>query len=249
MIYYRTIYPERMAGAMLDEGLAHGWYRITQSFITTDLISYEDKLAPVFWLRIDLRRYKPSRSARRIVAKNSGYAVAIKPFAITTEIENLYQIYRQSIDFPISESVAEYLLDGGPANAFDSHLIEVRVAGRLVAVGYFDVGERTATGILHFYDPALNRASPGKYLFLIEIAYSLERNFDYYYMGYLSVGNAKFDYKLFADPQSTEVYLRPGNKWLPYEPNAPKILRWGKKISDTANRLYKLDLAPDESQS
>jgi arginine-tRNA-protein transferase len=240
MLYYQTIYPERMDGRLLDEGLARGWYRIAQSFITTDLITHGEKLLPVFWLRIDLARYKPSRSARRIAAKNAKYSLEIKPFAITDEIEALFRAYRASIDFAMSETVAEYLLGEGCVNAFDSRLIEVRDGERLVAVGYFDLGERTSTGILHFYDPQLADESLGKYLFLAEIDYSLRLNLDFYYMGYLCYGNPKFDYKVFADRKSTELYLRPARKWLPYPAMESKIDRWGPRIVGAVNRLYKL---------
>lgn len=240
MIYYQTLYPEKMDGALLDEGLARGWYRITQSFITTDLIGHENKLIPVFWLRIDLARYRPSRSAKRIAAKNSRYKVEIKPFAINDEIEALFEAYRTSIDFDMSESVATYLLKEGSPNAFDSRLIEVRDGGRLVAAGYFDLGARASTGILHFYDPALAHDSLGKYLFLIEIEDALSRGFDYYYMGYLCYGNTKFDYKVFADRRSTELYWRRADSWRPYEQSAPIIERHGAQLLHAINRRYKL---------
>lgn len=240
MIYYETTYPERMDGEALDTGLAGGWYRIAQGFITTDLISQGDKLLPVFWLRIDLKRYRPSRSARRIAAKNAGYEVQIKPFAITDEIEALFTIYRQSIDFSVSETVAEYLLGAGETNAFDSRLIEVRDGGRLIAVGYFDLGKRSSTGILHFYDPALADQSLGKLLFLTEIEHALSEGYDYYYMGYLCCGNGKFDYKLFADVKSTEVFLRKRNRWVPYERMASGLNRRGERIIAAVNKIYKI---------
>ncbi|MBN8219320.1 MAG: GNAT family N-acetyltransferase [Spirochaetes bacterium] len=245
MIYYQTFYPEKMDGRLLDEGLARGWYRIAQSFITTDLITNGDTLVPVFWLRIDLGRYKPSRAAKRIAAKNAPYRLEIKPFAITEEIESLYQTYRASIDFWMSDSVAEYLLGNGSNNAFDSRLIELRDGERLIAVGYFDVGEKTNTGILHFYDPQYAAVSPGKYLFLAEIEYALQRGYDYYYMGYLCRGNAKFDYKLFADRRSTELFLRRRREWKPYDAMEAKINRWAPRITRAANRIYKLMPAGD----
>ncbi|HRP69461.1 MAG TPA: hypothetical protein PLY93_08015 [Turneriella sp.] len=246
MIYYHTTHPTRVAGKSLDNGLAHGWYRIGQSFSTTDLIVVQEQLLPVFWLRIDLKRYTPSRSARRILKKNQDFSVAILPFKITPEIENLFAAYRAGIDFSMSETVAEYLLDNEQYNAYDTYLIEVRDKDRLVAVGYFDVGKKTNTGILHFYDHALGDFSLGKFLFLLELEYGLTHGFDYYYMGYLCKGDTKFDYKLFADRNSTEVYLRALNRWLPYNAMDKKISRWGEKIIDTCRRSYRL--VPTEEQ-
>lgn len=236
MIYYQTIYPELMAGELLDRFLAAGWYRIGQSFITTDLISHGDLLVPVFWLRIDLARYRASRSARRILTRNAGFSVAVKPFAITTEIEQLYAVYRESVSHFLSPTAREYLLDAEDRNAFDTRLIEVRDRGRLIAAGYFDLGERCSTGILHLFDPAYERFSPGKLLYLEEIRYSLETGHHFYYPGYLSTEIDKFDYKLFADRDSTEVYLRPLRRWLPYNQTQAKLKRWGSKITAVTGR-------------
>jgi len=230
MIYYESVYPKSLKGTSLDAGLSKGWYRIGQSFITTDLIMRTDEFIPVFWLRIDLKRYNPSRSARRIEAKNKELAVAIKPWEINPEIENLFLRYRASINFSMSQTVTEYLLDNELSNAYDTYMLEVRDKKKLVAVGYFDVGAKTNTGILHFYEPSYASFSLGKFLFLLEIKYALEHNFDYYYMGYLAKGDSKFDYKLFADKKSTEVFLRPLNRWLPYVPMEKKLNRWGNKI-------------------
>ncbi|HMV35977.1 MAG TPA: GNAT family N-acetyltransferase [Turneriella sp.] len=239
MLYYQTIYPEYMAGELLDRFLAAGWYRIGQSFITTDLITHDEILIPVYWLRIRLASYRPSGSARRIRRRCAQLQTKILPFAITPEIEALYARYRESLSHTISPSVHEYLLDAEWNNAFDSRLIEVRDSGRLVAAGYFDLGARCSTGILHIYEPGLSQFSLGKLLYLEAIDFSLGEGHHYYYPGYLSPGTEKFDYKLFADPDSTELFLRPLHRWVPYNKVAHKLRRWGDRVT-AVTRRYRL---------
>ncbi|GAB4434566.1 MAG: hypothetical protein OHK0011_17710 [Turneriella sp.] len=236
MLYYQTIYPEHMAGELLDRFLAAGWYRIGQSLITTDLITHGEILVPVFWLRLDLSAYRPSRSARRIRRRCAHLQTEILPFTITPEIEALYSRYREALSHSISPSAHEYLLDAEWNNAFDSRLIEIRDAGKLVAAGYFDLGARCSTGILHIYDPDLSQLSLGKLLYLETIEYSRSRGHRYYYPGYLSTATAKFDYKLFADPHSTEVFLRPLRRWVPYSRVAHKLRRWGDMVTAVTGR-------------
>jgi arginine-tRNA-protein transferase len=236
MLYYQTIYPEHMAGELLDRFLAAGWYRIGQSVITTDLITHGDILVPVFWLRLRLATYRPSRSARRIRRRCAHLQTEILPFSITPEIEELYRRYRESLSHSISPSVHEYLLDAEWNNAFDSRLIEVRDAGKLVAAGYFDLGARCSTGILHIYEPGLAPLSLGKLLYLEAIDYSLSHGHHYYYPGYLSPGTEKFNYKLFADPGSTELFLRPLRRWVPYANVAHKLGRWGEMVTAITGR-------------
>lgn len=237
MIYYQTIYPESMAGELLDRFLAAGWYRIGQSFITTDLITQNEMLVPVFWLRIRLETYQPSRSARRIWAGCASFETEIIPFAITEEIEALYTRYRASVSHTISPTVRDYLLDGGERNAFESRLITVRDKGQLIAAGYFDVGAACSTGILHIFDPDRPRESLGKFLYLQEISYSLRHGHDFYYPGYMSTETDKFDYKLFADRFATEVYLRPLARWLAFDSAEQKLRRWGQKIMQVTRRF------------
>jgi arginine-tRNA-protein transferase len=240
MLYYQTVCLEYAAGEILDKFLAAGWYRIGQSLITTDLITQDEILVPVFWLRLRLSTYQPSRSARRIRRRCAHLQTKILPFAITPEIEALYARYRESIPHTITPSVHEYLLDAEWNNAFDSRRIEVRCADRLVAAGYFDVGARCSTGILHIYEPSLPRLSLGKLLYLEELDFSLSQKYDYYYPGYLSPCVSKFDYKLFADPDATEVFLRPLQRWVPYKSVAHKLSRWAGRVTSVMQRYRPL---------
>lgn len=231
MLYYETIYPESMAGELYDRFLAAGWYRIGQSMITTDLITQAYLLVPVYWLRIRLDDYQPSRSARRIARKCSHLSVHILPFAITPETERLYACYRESISHAIAPTAHEYLLDTERKNAFDSRRIELRDGNTLCAVGFFDLGARASTGILHIYHPDYAHLSPGKMLYLATLDYSRQQGLAYYYPGYISPSTRKFDYKLFADPASTEVYLRPLARWVPYLQVRRKLPRWGDRVT------------------
>lgn len=237
MIYYQTLYPESLQGELLDRFLAAGWYRIGQSCITTDLILQEGRPIPVFWLRINLSQYRPSRSARRILSRNAGMRCAVVPFEIGEEIEMLYSIYRASIEHQITPTARDYLLQGLPVNPYDTRLIEVRDGSRLIAAGYFDVGEKCSTGILHIFHPEYARQSPGKLIFLREIEWSMARGDEYYYPGYICTETDKFNYKLFADPDATEVFIRPLKRWVPFNKVAHKLPRWGSMITEAAASL------------
>lgn len=236
MLYYETIYPAAMRGELYDRLLNAGWYRIGQSMITTDLITQDDLLVPVYWLRIHLDSYRPSRSARRIAQKCSKLRSEILPFDITDEIEDLHTRYRKSIRHTIAPTVHEYLLDIEERNAFESRRIELRDGDTLCAAGFFDLGARASTGILHIYDPDYAHLSLGKMLYLATIDYSRKQGLDYYYPGYISPGTRKFDYKLFADPASTEVFLRPLGRWVPYLQVQHKLPRWGRMVMAITGR-------------
>ena len=217
MIYYHTHAPGYMNGEMLDHYLQYGWYRIQQKMITTDVIIGEDAtLMPVFWIRFDLNIYQQHKRSAKIMALNQQFKVNVKPFEITREHEYLFELYKTGIDFQLMDSVKQYLLGDENINVYNTKMIEVRDEEQLIAVGIFDEGKNTIAGILNFYDPAYKKFSPGKFLMLLKLNYAKSRQHLYYYPGYICTRNPKFDYKLFPDKNSTEVFLRNRQQWLPY---------------------------------
>lgn len=206
-------------GTDLDEFLALGYYRMQHLIFTTyhtrlDVGGYS---VPVFWLRNLVHKIQEQKSATAIRKKCSALSVTYKKAAITTETEGLYLLYRSHVDFSTAITSASYLHQMGVDNPFDSWMVELRDAATLIAVGYFDKGQNTMAGILNFYHPGYQKFSLGKYLILKKIDYATESNIQYYYTGYISTANTKFDYKLFPCPAAVEVYLPVENKWTPYE--------------------------------
>ncbi len=235
MIYYDIEHPLSMTGDTMDDYLRRGWYRIQQTVITTDLIYQGERLLPVFWLRLDLRRFRLGRSARRIIVKNSGFSVHIAEPVISDEIEELYREYSASIDFQVPGTAREYLMGDSDTNAFDTGLIEVRENGRMVAAGFFDSGAQSLAGVLHLYHPSYRRTSPGKYLMLLEILVAMEQGMHYYYPGYISTEIPKYDYKLFPDPRSAEIFIRSNNAWFRYGTIIDELRDWSRTATELIN--------------
>jgi len=206
-----------VTGKVLDEYLAGGWYRIRDLMFTTDHIVLEKRVIPVQWLRYDLSRLVYSRSARKLLNRNSKlFERKFKPAEITVEHEAVFSKYRRYVDLEISESVKETLFTQEPFPIFDTQLIEIRKDSRLIAVGYFDLGgpspgSGSAAGILNFYDPEFRKFSLGKWLMLLAIEYVKKTGRRYFYPGYVALGYGKFDYKLQVAEKGIERYME--NRW------------------------------------
>lgn len=209
--------PKHLTHSQLDDFLARGWYRMHQTIFTTNYIVDEDKHYRVFWLRYNLQYYIQQKNNLKIATRNQHFTVAIKPFALTAELEDLYHQYRNTITFEGAPSVKQWLFyDDQETNIYDSHLIEVRDNGKLIAAGVFDKGAQSIAGILNFYDPEYKKYSLGKYLILLKLDYAVKEGYKYYYPGYLVYGYPKFNYKLFIGEDFTEVYLPELKRWFPY---------------------------------
>ena len=79
---------------------------------------------------------------------------------------------------------------------YNTHEINLFDGEKLIAVGYFDIGTRSAAGISSFYDPSYKKYSLGKYLIYLKMEYCQKMGFEYFYPGYFVPGYKAFDYKL-----------------------------------------------------
>jgi arginyl-tRNA--protein-N-Asp/Glu arginylyltransferase len=170
----------------------------------------------VHWLRLVISQVQYGSKPRRLLRLNKQFTVAVKPFRLTAEYEALYARYHAFIEFDASPSLEELLLAGATHSVFDTYIIEVRDGNQLIAAGIFDRGTTTIAGIVNFYDPDYRKYSLGKYLLLLKMEYAREQQLAYYYPGYLVHGYSKFDYKLFASPEATEVFDAQNSEWQPF---------------------------------
>ncbi len=216
MIYYHVHYPIAMPGDLLDEYLAKGWYRMQQTIFTTDIIIKNDLVIPVFWLRLVLKKYTAAKSVRKIMQVNKDCQITLTSGVITEEAEALYQLYKSSVDFEVSDTIQSYLAGESISSIYNTRCFEIRKDGQLIAAGYFDEGDNSIAGILNIYHPDHKNRSLGKYLMLLKIDHALTHQRQYYYPGYISTAISKFDYKLFPDKEATEVYISSGKQWVPW---------------------------------
>jgi arginine-tRNA-protein transferase len=205
-------------GVELDDYLSMGYFRMLHMLFTTFHIEDEltGKPVPVYWVRNLVNKIYENRDARRIRKKCSEYTFSYTPAVITDEIEELYNRYRNHVDFSLTTSCYDYLHVNYIEDPFDSWMIELRDQSKLIAVGFFDTGKESISGILNVYDPDYIKNSLGKYLILKIIDYALANGIPYFYTGYISSASAKFDYKTFPDQRSMEVYLPIEKIWVPY---------------------------------
>lgn len=213
----------RITGAMLDEYLALGWYRMGQIIFTTDYLYKDEQYIRVFWLRYRMDLFRFSRKQEKLLQLPEGFTISNKPLLLSEELEAVYQLYRREIDFEISPTLRENLfslcfISSEEAPAYDSWVIEIRDKGKLIAAGIYDMGEKSMMGIINFYDPAYKKFSLGKRMILYKLRESLLRKLDYYYPGYIVPDYPKFDYKLEAGPEICEIYHTTEDAWLPYSP-------------------------------
>jgi len=219
--YYYRLNPEALSGNELDQFLALGWYRMHQYIFTVSHIE-QDGLYRVHWLRYVLDEIKNHVSHRRIRNRNKDLRFTIEDFtAIRADHVDLHGRYRASIDFDGALSIQECLFGASDPvnNIFNTKCISVFDRDKLVAGGYFDVGENSATSILHFSDPLYKSNSLGKYLILLTLDYLKCNGYTFYYPGYVVEGLPKMNYKLFLGKEDAQYFDPEMVMWRSFEDN------------------------------
>lgn len=207
----------------LDYALADGYFRMGNDIFTTNevFVGNYGKSAiydPVFWLRVNLKKAKETATTKRIRKKCARFSFTIQEAEITEEIESLYSVYLNSVNFDGYPSCKACIPElNNPASAFETQMITIRDKGRLIGVGFFDVGKKALMSVLHFYHPDYKRFSIGKFLMLITKEFANDCHMDFVYPGYFTIDGTKMDYKIFPQIEAIEVFLSKDKTWVPLE--------------------------------
>lgn len=189
--------PSQFSGQELDAYLMRGWFRMGQTIFTTNFAHVKDRMLSTIWLRVKLFEYECDAPHRRLLTRNARFTTRIQRADITDEKEALFARYREGLSFAVSESLQHLLLGKEPVESiYNTHEVTVYDGHKLIACGFFDLGENSAQGIISFYDPEYKKYSLGKFLIYSKIQYCKDLGLQYFYPGYFVPGNPFFDYKL-----------------------------------------------------
>lgn len=148
-------------------------------------------------VRVPVSRFAPSRSQRRLQARNRDLEVRQVTARFHEEHFTLYRRYQHArhrggeMDDGEPDSYARFLFCPG----VDTDLFEHRIDGRLLAVAIADRVPDGLSAVYTFFDPEEPRRSLGTWAVLCEIAEIARRGLPYLYLGYWVEGCAKMSYK------------------------------------------------------
>jgi arginine-tRNA-protein transferase len=197
-----------------------------QTIFTTNFLHFNQQFYSAIWLRVAMEGYKVDNQFKSLQKLNKAFHFEIKksePGNISFTHELLFQQYRQSISFEVSASLQELLLGNETHSIFNTHEVTIFDGDTLVAVGFFDLGEKTAAGITCIYHPAYKRHSLGKYLMYLKMDYCQQQRLQYFYPGYVVPGYSPFEYKLTVGKATLQYLDLASQQWLPFDPQMPAI--------------------------
>lgn len=148
-------------------------------------------------VRLRVEQFRPDRSQRRILKKNSDLDCRMVPATYT---ERYYQLYAHYIEErhsdgdmypPSREQFASFLVEG----ATDSWFLEILDQDRLVGLAAIDQLDEGLSAIYTVFDPAYEQRSLGTFAVLWQIEEARRLDLPYLYLGYWIADCDKMNYK------------------------------------------------------
>jgi len=164
--------------------------------------------------RIDVNSFKPSRSQKRILAKNK--TLTFTPLSADFS-EQHYQLYlRYQAHKHPGGSMQEF--GRSEYRSFlcesfgNSVVFETRLDDKLLAVSVTDIFSRSISAVYTFFDPEFASLSLGTYSVLQQIHYAKTQAKQHVYLGYYVKDSQKMNYKTNFRP--IEMLIE--NRWLSF---------------------------------
>jgi arginine-tRNA-protein transferase len=167
-------------------------------------------------LRVDVARFRPNRSQRRLCKANEGVIdlrigqPSVSPAKLKLyDRYHAYQAERKDWPWHISKDAESYF-SSFVANPFPTQEWRYFLGRKLVGVGYVDDLPAALSAIYFFYDPDYRQHSLGTWNILSVIEHAKERHIPFVYLGYYVAGCSSMEYKAVFAPNQV---LEPDGKW------------------------------------
>ena len=202
------------AGPEVMDGLwAEGWRHFGPVFFRYRRWLHGGRSLTITPLRVDLARFEPSRSQRRVLARNRDLRVEVAPTAFDAETRRMFEAHRRRFRTDVPDSLEDFLSPHAPAEVpCRNEAIRVYAGARLVAAHFLDVGRAATSSVYSMFDPEESRRSLGVYTILLAVGRSRRLGCRHYYPGYATREPSPYDYK--KNLSALEEYDWRG-RWLP----------------------------------
>jgi leucyl-tRNA---protein transferase len=202
-------------GGRMDALWAEGWRHFGPIFFRYRRWRHAGRSLTITPLRVDLARFEPSRSQRRVAARNRDLRSEARPTAFDAETFEMFESHRSRFSADVPDSLYNFLSPHAPSEVpCRNETIRVYSGGRLVAAHFLDVGSRAASSVYSMFDPAESRRSLGVYTILLAVERAQRLGCRHYYPGYGCREPSPYDYK--KNLGGLEEYDWRG-RWLPLD--------------------------------
>jgi len=179
----------------MDELWAEGWRHFGAVFFRYRRWRHCGQTLTVTPLRMDVERFAPSRSQRRVLGRNRDLRVEVRPTALDAELWRMFEAHRRRFRADTPDSLHDFLSYAPAEVPCRNETLRVYSGERLVAAHFLDVGRRATSAVYSMFDPEESRRSLGIYTILLAAEHTRRAGRRYYYPGYACREPSPYDYK------------------------------------------------------
>lgn len=161
-------------------------------------------------VRLPVADFVPARRQRRAWRRNQDLSLKPVPAGYSDEHFRLYQAYTAARhgDGEMAHATPDAYLGFLTADWAETSFLELRLAGRLVAVAVTDLLPGSLSAVYTFFDPGLAARSLGVHAVLRQLAWARSQGRSWLYLGYWISACRKMAYK--ADYRPLETHTEQG---------------------------------------
>jgi arginine-tRNA-protein transferase len=179
----------------MDRLWAKGWRHFGPLFYRYAQAQHGGALMDVRPLRIDLGRFRLSKSQRRVWRRNQDLSISIQPTRLDDTRRALFHRHKQRFTENVPDAIEDFLGADASPGPCDNVEVSVFSGSKLVAASYLDLGRAAVSSIYAFFDPEASARSLGIFTMLVEIDFAMNRGCRHYYPGYAYRQPSHYDYK------------------------------------------------------
>lgn len=179
----------------MDRFWAEGWRHFGILFFRYRTAVHGRKRFSVLPLRVDLERFRPTRSQKRVLAKNSDARIWLRPTFVDEEKERLFLKHRERFEENIPLALNQFLSPVPDSVPCPNLELCVYLGEKLAGVTFLDIGKTATSAVYAMFDPEEAKRSLGILMMLYSIHYSRQQGYGYYYPGYAYHEPYAYDYK------------------------------------------------------
>ncbi len=180
---------------MMDFWLENGFRHFGVYFFQYETSLIDETIFHVMPLRIRLSDFIPSKSQRKIMAKNADLKVIIRDAFVDDEKEALFFEHSERFTDNRPSSLFDFLSEDPAIIPCQNKEICLYLKDKLVAVSFLDLGKASTSSIYAMFDLTESKRSLGIYTMLLEIEFSVKLQKTFYYPGYGYHESSLYDYK------------------------------------------------------
>lgn len=146
-------------------------------------------------IRLDIQRFRPSKSQRRVLRKNHDVTIIRHPAFFDVADFHLYRKYvlhrHPSSSAPTQEGYFQFLID----SPVSTEIMRYYVEERLVGLGWIDLLSHSLSSVYFAFDPSYSSRSLGTFSILQQVLLGRELQKAWLHLGFWVKNCQKMSYK------------------------------------------------------